>query len=137
MLLTLEKVLFLKKVDIFADIDDDALAGLAGEMQERDYRAGERIMAEGDMGREVFIIVSGSVRVSRGDQVIAVLGSQSVFGELAALDPQPRSATVTAIEDVRVLVLEHVVLFEQLLSQGELARGIIRFLVRRIRNPKQ
>jgi len=137
MLLILEKVLFLKKVDIFADIDDDALAGLAGEMHERDYRAGERIIATGDIGREVFIIVSGAVRVTRGDEVIAVLGSQSVFGELAALDPQPRSATVTALEAVRVLTLEHTVLFEQLLAQGELARGIIRFLVRRIRNPKQ
>jgi CRP-like cAMP-binding protein len=137
MLLTLEKVLFLKKVDIFANIDDDALAGLAAEMQEHDYRAGEQIMAEGDMGRELFIIVSGSVRVTRFGETLAVLGTQSVFGELAALDPQPRVATVTAVEDVRVLTLEHTVLLEQLLAQGELARGIIRFLVQRIRDPKK
>lgn len=134
MLLIVEKVLILKKVDIFADIDDDLLAGLAAEMQERDYRAGERILEEGGIGREMFIIVSGSVRINRGDILITEIGSQGVFGELAALDPQPRNASVTAVADARVLVLEHTVLFEQLQSQGELVRGIIRFLVRRIRN---
>ena len=133
MLLTLERVLLLKGVNFFSEIDDDVIAGLAAEMQDREFTAGERILAEGDHGRELFIIVFGSVRVHRGSETVTNLGYKGVFGELAALDPQPRLFSVTAQEDTRLLSLSHTVLFEELMSNAELARGIIRFLVARLR----
>jgi CRP-like cAMP-binding protein len=137
MLLTVERVLFLKQVDLFANVDDDVLVNLAMQMVEEEFKAGERIITEGDMGRELFIIVDGKVRVHKGDVDLATLGSKAVVGELAALDPEPRTASVTALEDCNLLRLEHTLLFEELLGNNELARGIIRFLVRRFRDRQQ
>jgi CRP-like cAMP-binding protein len=133
MLLTVERVLFLKKVDVFAGIDDDALAGLAVPMQEREFRAGESIFREGDLGREMFIVLEGRVRIHRGEQTFDMVGSAGFFGELAALDPEPRSASATAVEDTRALALNHTVLLEELMNNSVLAQGIIRYLVRRFR----
>ena len=133
MLLTLERVLFLKKVDVFAQVDDDVLVDLATATDEREFSAGECIIQEGDTGRELFIIVDGSVRIHRGEQTLATMGSKSVFGELAALDPEPRNASVTAVEDTRMLILKHTVLIDHLMANRELALSVIRFLIRRLR----
>jgi CRP-like cAMP-binding protein len=132
-LLTLERVLFLKKVDIFAQVDDDALVDLATATEEREFPAGERIIQEGDTGREMFIVVDGCVRIYRGEQTLAMLGKQGVFGELAALDPEPRNASVAAVVDTRTLILRHNVLIDHLVASRELAMGVIRFLIRRMR----
>ena len=133
MLLTIERVLFLRKVEMFANIDEDALVELASAMQEREFSAGATIIREGDPGRELFIVVRGEVRVVKGDHELATLGSQGVFGELAALDPQPRSASVVALGECHLLQLDHAVLFEELMNNNVLARGLIRFLVNRVR----
>lgn len=78
--------------------------------------------------------MEGRARVHKGQQQLAVLSAKEVFGELAALDPQPRSASVTALEPCLVLELDHAVLLDELMSNNELARGIIRFLVQRFRS---
>lgn len=133
MILTIERVLFLKNVAIFAAIDDDILAGLAASMQERVFPAGEPIIEEGTLDRRMFIIVNGKASVHKGERELAVLGSKDVVGELSALDPEPRSASVTALEETQVLELDHAVLYDELSVNTSLANGIIRFLVNRIR----
>jgi CRP-like cAMP-binding protein len=137
MMLTLERVLLLKQVEIFASVDDDVLAVLASRMRERERAAGETVMLEGEVGREMFVIVSGRVRVHKGDRTLAELGPRGVIGELAALDPAPRTATVTALEPVVLLSLDHADLEEELMSNSDLAWGVIRFLVRRFRDPSR
>lgn len=133
MLLTVERVLFLKRVDFFARIDDDALISLANAMQERPCKADERIFKAGDMGRDLFIIVRGRVRLHKGDETIAILNGAGVFGELAALDPETRTASATCLDETVLLRLDHSALMEELSANNDLARGIIRFLVRRFR----
>jgi CRP-like cAMP-binding protein len=130
----MERVLLLKRVSLFANIDDDLLINLAGVMKEHEFNAGERIIEEGDTGRELFIIVDGRVRVHQGDKTLRILESNTVVGELAALDPQPRTASVTADEHTRVLKLDHTVLLDELVNNGLLALGIIRFLIHRFRD---
>jgi CRP-like cAMP-binding protein len=132
---TVERVLLLKRVEMFAAVDDDVLAGLAKWMREREGVAGEALLREGEMGQELYVVVSGRVRVERGSKTVAVLERGGVVGELAALDPAPRTATVTALEPTLLLCLEHADLAEELLSNSDLAWGIIRFLVRRFRDP--
>src|SRR5213079_807300 len=97
--------------------------------------SGEALLSEGEVGQELYVVVSGRVRVHRGEQALAELGPRGVVGELAALDPAPRTATVTALEPTLLLCLEHADLAEELLSNADLALGIIRFLVRRFRDP--
>jgi CRP-like cAMP-binding protein len=106
-------------------------------MREREGVPGEALMRVGEVGQELYVVVSGRVRVHRGEQTLAELGSRGVIGELAALDPAPRTATVTVLEPALLLSLDHSDLAEELLSNSDLAWGIIRFLVRRFRDPSR
>ena len=96
MLLTIEKVLILKTVSIFADTPEEILADVAALLEEVNVAAGETILHKDDVGRCMYIIVDGRVRVHDGDQLIAYQGARDIFGELAVLDAEPRSASVTA-----------------------------------------
>jgi len=92
MLLTVEKVMILKSVNIFAEIPDAVLAEVASIIEEVDIKKGELVFRKDDFGRSMYIIVDGKTRVHVGSKTIDVLGPRDVFGEMAALDPEPRSA---------------------------------------------
>ncbi len=133
MLMTIERVVILKSVDIFATIAEDHLVELARIANEVDYRAGDAIMRRGESGTSMYIIISGRVRIHAGDQVIAELGEREVIGELAALDPEERSADITAVTDTRVFCIESGSLYELMGEHGDVNREIIRVLCRRLR----
>lgn len=67
--------------------------------------AGRHLCEQGSIGREAFILVGGSAEVVRNGKKIATLKAGDCFGELALLDHGPRTATVTAVTDIDVLVL--------------------------------
>lgn len=133
MLLTIEKVMVLKSAPIFSEVPDEHLADVAFAMSERHCKAGETLIVEGERSSTLYVIVSGRVRVSRGDVTVAHLGEREIVGELAALDPEPRSATVTAEVDVHLLELSHPHLEELMIGNLEMMRGMVRMLCRRLR----
>jgi len=133
MLLTIEKVIILKSVSIFAETPEPILAEMASILEEIEVKAGETVIRQGDIGTSMYIIIDGHVRVYTKDREIAQLGEREVFGEMAALDPEPRSATVAALEDTRLFRLEQEALYDLMAEHIEVARGIIRVLCRRIR----
>lgn len=67
--------------------------------------AGRHLCEQGTIGREAFVIVGGKAEVRRNGRKVATLGPGDCVGELALLDHGPRTATVTAVEDIDVLVL--------------------------------
>lgn len=69
------------------------------------YAPGEVLFCEGDQGLELFLILEGSVEVSRSGQVLSSLTEGDIFGEMALFEGKPRSATVTASEPLKVLAL--------------------------------
>ncbi len=133
-MLTLEKVIILKSVEIFHALPEEHLVELAGILRAREVHAGETIIRESEVGTSLFVIVDGRVRVHRQGKEIAILGSRDVFGELAALDPEPRSASITALEDTQLFELDGGALYELMADQIEAVRGIIRVLCRRLRS---
>jgi CRP-like cAMP-binding protein len=133
MLSTIEKVILLRSVSLFSETPDDILAEVAAIADEQEADAGETIISQGDLGTAMFVIASGEVRVHNGDVTLAVLGERDVFGELAALDPEPRSASVTATRESLLLSVENEALLDLISERLEVARGIIRFLCRRVR----
>lgn len=134
MLMTLEKALLLRDVRIFADTPDHSLAGIASVMDEILVQPREMIIEQGEWGTSMFVVVKGKVHVLVGDKVVAELGAGQVFGELAALDPEPRTATIMASdEEVHLLRLEREDLFDLMTEQVEVAYGIVRFLCSRYR----
>jgi CRP-like cAMP-binding protein len=126
-------VLLLKSVEVFSESPEEDLLELASVLEEIETRAGERIIEKGEHGNSMYIVVDGKVRVHDGEQELRVLGSREIFGELAALDPEKRSASVTAIEDTVLFRLHERVLYEMMAENQSLTRGIIRVLCRRLR----
>ncbi len=134
MLSTIEKVVILKTVGLFAETPDEVLADVAGLLEEVRYNTGEVVFNKGDIGNSMYMIVSGKVRVHDDNYTINKLGERQVFGEMALLDPAPRIATVTALEDTHLFRLRQEAFYELLDNRGEVARGIIRVLTSYLRS---
>jgi len=128
MLSTIEKVIILKTVSIFAGTPDEILAEVASLLEEVELREGETIFEKGDAGDSMYIIVDGQVRVHDGGRTLNHLGEGDVFGEMAVLDTEPRVASVTAVEDTRLFRLDQEPFYELMDDRIEVARGIIRVL---------
>ena len=93
------------------------------------YQNGETIFEDGEMGAEVFVLIEGRVELikrGRNSSVeVAVLEPGATFGEMAALDSQPRSLTARALGDVTVEVVEQEALLDTLHRDPEFAREIM------------
>jgi CRP-like cAMP-binding protein len=133
MISTVEKVLFLKSVDLFSKIPGEDLAQIAGIAQEVTFENGELIIQEGDMGDALFLILEGEVMIHKQAQPLSSLGERQAFGEMAILDHEPRSASVTAAKDVTCLKVDREDFYELMSEKSEIAYGIIRVLTSRLR----
>lgn len=133
MLLTVEKVALLKKMDIFAGTPTYMLAAIGRVIQEVNCNPGETFIEEGAVESCMYIVVEGKVRAHKGERTLLTLGPDDIVGELAVLDPEPRSASVTALEPTLLLRLNKGPLDEVLAERPEIALGVIRALTRRIR----
>ena len=134
MLSTVEKVLFLKSIDLFSQIPGEDLAQVALIATEEARENGEEIFAEGEAGDALYLVLDGKVRVHRGDRQIAELGERECFGEMAILDASPRSATVTAVKDTNLLKISREDFQEIMAEKPEIALGIIKVLSHRLRS---
>lgn len=102
----------LKSLKIFREIPAASLERLAGDIIEKEHRAGDIILKEGDLSGSLYLIASGSVNVQKkldreGERfkVVARLEAEEFFGEMSFLENQPHSATIAAQTDVRLFVL--------------------------------
>ncbi|MDW8124601.1 MAG: Crp/Fnr family transcriptional regulator [Geminicoccaceae bacterium] len=100
----------LRSVDILRGLDERGLAALLPAVRIRHVEAGQIVVGRSDPGREVFFVLSGKVRVTtfaeNGREVaFRDLGPGDSFGEIAALDGEPRSADVLALTDCLLGVL--------------------------------
>jgi hypothetical protein len=134
MLSRIEKVLILKTVGIFHETPDDVLADIAALLDETEVPAGTAIFHKGDTGTSMYIIVDGEVRAHDGIHTLNHLYARDVFGEMALLDPEPRSASITALADTRLLRLDQEPFYELMDAHTQVARGIIRVLTRHLRD---
>jgi CRP-like cAMP-binding protein len=103
-----EKTEFLKMVPVFSSLDDHALSEIAEITHEKFYEKGNFILHEGEEGNNFYLIVTGRVKIfletkSGKGIILKVLTPGDFFGEMALLDGKPRSATVSALDDTKVL----------------------------------
>lgn len=134
MISTVEKVLFLKSIDLFSQIPGEDLARVALIASEIDFEPGELVMNEGEMGDSMYLILEGRVEVLKGETEVASLGAKECVGEMAILDSEPRSATVRAEVPTRALKVEREDFYDLLNERLDIARGIIKVLCRRLRH---
>ncbi len=132
-----ERVILLKTVDLFHETPDPVLSHIAQALEEVHAKAGERIIEKGETGSCLYIIVEGRVSIHDGERTLAELRSRDVVGEMSLLDPEPRSASVTALEETTLLKLDREVFYDLMVDNIEIARGAITTLCRRIRKQNE
>jgi CRP-like cAMP-binding protein len=110
------KVDNVRAVRLFEDCNDDELERIAGMADEIAVPAGYVLVYEGDWGNEVFVVTDGEAEVTAGGRMLALLDAGAVIGELAVLNPAPRTATVVASSAMRLLVFDNES-FEALLKE--------------------
>jgi CRP/FNR family transcriptional regulator, cyclic AMP receptor protein len=113
---------------------DPGFSVLSGNgIETRSFRAGDTIFREGEDALDLFVIKSGQVRIQVGNRTVAELASDTIFGEMALIDDEPRSATAIAATDVELVpVSEKQFLF--LVSQTPyFALKVMRVLAQRLR----
>lgn len=132
MLITIERVALLRRVDLFTDTPDRVLAGLAGVLEEVEVPAGETLISAGAVEDWLFIVADGELEVVRGEHR-ATVPAGGVVGELAVLDPRPRTADVRARTSALVFRLRKPAFDEVMAARPEIAQGVVRELVRRLR----
>ncbi|MFZ2491156.1 MAG: HEAT repeat domain-containing protein [Thermoanaerobaculia bacterium] len=130
---TIERVIILKAVPMFAGATEQILAEIASVVEEVQFAGDERVFRKGDLGSSMYVIVSGRVRVHDGDRVIVHLGDRDVFGEMAILDPEPRSADVTAVEPTAVFRIDRDSFYELMADHIEIVSGVVHVICQRLR----
>ncbi len=133
MITTVEKVLFLKSIDLFREIPGEDLARVAQIAEEIAFEPRETVITEGEIGDSMYLIIEGRVQIIRDNRLVAELGERESVGEMAILDSEPRSATVRSIGRVRALKLEREDLYDLMGEKMLIAHGIIKVLTRRLR----
>lgn len=129
----------LKRVPLFSPLADEMLAALAPHLRRRAFRRNTMIFHRDQTGDALYIIETGKVRVflptESGEEFsIDVLGPGDVFGEMALLDGQPRSASAITLEDTAVHVLGHTEFQRHVAASPEFASALLAMLSRRIRH---
>lgn len=103
----------------------------------REFKDGEIIFTEGDPPGAVYIVITGEVEISRGvgdaRVVLAKRGWEEVFGEMALVDNNPRSATATALGEVRVYEISEAMFHSYLSELNPLILNVFSSLVTTIR----
>ena len=91
----------LRNVGLFSTLDERDLQSLAEEFSERRFSAGDKVALEGESGLMFFVVEDGELSVEVHGSEVSAIGPGGSFGEIALIDRRPRTATVTAITDVK------------------------------------
>jgi CRP/FNR family transcriptional regulator, cyclic AMP receptor protein len=128
----------LRRAPLFAALDDEQAAELRASMSEVTLARGDALFHEGDPGDRLYVVTDGKVKLHRTspdgrENMLAVLGPGELIGELSLFDPGPRTATASALTEVKLLGLGHGDLQPWLNARPEVATALLRAVARRLR----
>jgi len=126
------KIDLLRRIPLFAECSRRELEAAARAADELALPAGRVLMRQGARGRELVVLIEGEVTVERDGKPIAVLRGGDFLGELALLSGAPRTATVTAVTDLRTLVLDGVGFDRLLRDVPSVSAKVLRALAERL-----
>jgi hypothetical protein len=134
-----DKILYLKKIEIFSDLSINELAAVASVTEEVFFNEGETVFEEGARGDTLFLVVEGDVAVVKGcsaDKQIELdrIGAGDYFGEMALFGDDLRSATIRVKKASRFLILHKQELQEIVREFPQIALHVCRVLTMRIRH---
>ena len=137
----------LARVDLFSVLRFKELTEVAKCCRVAKYSPGSVLMSQGEKGLGLFIITKGTVRITRknspdgAEEVLGTAGVADIIGEMAILDDMPRSATVTAVDEVTAVLLPlwefRRILRRILSSDPDVGLDLLAVLSRRLRKAEQ
>ncbi len=134
-LTTIEKVFFLKSVDIFEHATVEQLGRIAGLTEEVHFKPEETIFKEGEPGDAFYLLLSGRVFIEKNGNTLREIKEKEAFGTLEVLDFHPRAVTAKAVDQVRTLKLNGQEFHDLLSLDIEMVQAVFRMLcglVRRV-----
>ena len=129
-----EKIRHLERVPIFADCSLKQLRSIADISKVVEVPERTILFRSGEPGEEFFILIDGTAHVTVSPQKRARIRPGEFFGEMSLLDGEPRSATVKAETDLRVLVINRAHFWELIRAVPDLTQQMLIGLSRRIRD---
>jgi len=128
----------LSSVIFFKDLPEDSLAALEHRCILKPFKANEQVVGHLEDSTDVYFVISGKLRAiiySVSGKTIALrnIGAGEIFGEFAAIDGQPRSASIEAMANSLVARMPAALFWETVTQQPQFARAIMRHLVRQTR----
>jgi CRP-like cAMP-binding protein len=135
----LDKRSLLERVSLFAPLAQAELSRLAEITATKRLRARQVLFRKGDAGTHAYVIISGRLKVAAvgedgKETVLRIMDPGEVIGEIALLDSQPRSGTVTALEPAELLVIQRRDLIPFLEQHPKTAIKLLRALAERLRS---
>ena len=124
----IEKVIFLKSVDIFEHATVEQLGRIAELTKEVHFEPGETVFKEGELGDALYLLLSGRVFIEKDGNTLRELKEKEAFGTLEVLDFHPRAVTAKAVDQVRALKLNGQEFHDLLSLDMEMVEAVFRKL---------
>jgi len=133
-----DKTNFLKNIPIFSDLEENSLNQILGLGSLKMYAKDEIILNEDEVGTALFVIVKGKVKISRSSKdgkevILTIMNESDFFGEMAILDGFSRSATVTALEESKLFIIQRNDFLALLKNHTEVSIALLQELTQRLR----
>ena len=122
------------KLDVFKGLPSDVIEDLASKLVISDFNAGDIIINKGDQGSTMFLILEGKVKIHDEDTVLAEMGEENFFGEFSLLDDEPRSMSVSAVNNSILGSITQNDFYNLLNEHPHTTRDVIKALIGRLRN---
>jgi len=126
----------LKDIPLFGSIDRSKLKLLAFASKRVHFEPGQEVFHQGDPGDRAYVVIKGEVDVvlesETGENIVATLGRNEIFGEMALISKMPRTTTIRARTHVVLLTLSQDVFLRMVEENSEIASAMMRVLAERL-----
>jgi CRP-like cAMP-binding protein len=125
-----------KRVPLFHGLSPEDVAKIVSKGMTMEVKRGDAVFYQGTVGSQMYVVLGGSVSLTDGKKNLATLRAGDMFGEMALINNEPRSATATAAEDGRLFVLSETI-FQKLMTKRVAIRillNIIATMSKRLRD---
>jgi CRP-like cAMP-binding protein len=130
---TIERVIFLQSVELFADIPSEQLVQIAGMSEYFTLREGEVLFNKGDKSRHLYLLIEGDVEITRNGKENKDFSGPQALGVWGFFDEGDRLLTITCKSDCQFLKIDRFNFFDMMEDRVHLSQGLIKYFVKRIR----
>lgn len=128
----------LRSISLFSELSEDEVNSIHGVARARSYKAKEMVVQQTDPGGDMFVIVSGHLKVVSSDPegrdtALGIMAPGEIFGEVSLLDGSPRSATIIALEPCELLIIERSAFLRLLETMPSISIKLLGVLAQRLR----